>query len=155
MASDSKPGYISQVHRSRHAQFDPANPGRQEKYVSHTRTAKSNARINLKAVAEVLAEEGLDPTVELVKIVRTGKLPIEVQARTLTTLMEFYQPKRKAVEVSGIGGGPIKVERVSDEDLLKIALQSAAVEAAEDVEARMLPQGNPAFGDEDDIDPLS
>lgn len=147
MAFEGKPGYLSTVHKSRHEQFDPANPGRQEKHVSHLRTSKSSARINLKAVAEVLAEEGLDPTVELIKIVKTGKLPIEVQARTLTTLMEFYQPKRKAVEVSGVGGGPIKIERVSDEDLLKIAMQ-AAIDDAEDVEPRMLTAPG-------EVDPLS
>jgi hypothetical protein len=58
-------------------------------------------RINLMAVADVLAEHGLDPAVELVKIVKTNKLPPDVTARVLNELLQYTQPKLKSVEVRG------------------------------------------------------
>ncbi len=66
-------------------------------------------RINLKAVAEVLADRGLDPTEAIVDILRpidpeTGepvasKLDPEVQARILNELLQYTQPKLKSSEV--------------------------------------------------------
>jgi hypothetical protein len=55
--------------------------------------------INLRAVAEVLSELGMDPAVELVKIVQAGSLPPDVHARILNELLQYTQPKLKSIEV--------------------------------------------------------
>lgn len=93
-------------------------------YISQARTSKVPNRINLKAVAEVLAENGLDPTVELVKVIQSGDLDPEVKARVLGTLMEYVHSKKKSVEITGADGGAIQVENVSDDVLLRIAMQA-------------------------------
>lgn len=85
---------------------------------------KRNSKINLKAVAEVLADKGLDPTVALVEIIQSGKLDPEVQVRVLSTLLEYVHSKKKSVEITGADGGAIQVEHVSDDVLLKIAMQA-------------------------------
>lgn len=63
------------------------------------RMTTTPGRINLKLVAEVLAEKGLDPTVELVDILQSGELPLDVQTRVLNELLQYTQPKLKSVEV--------------------------------------------------------
>ncbi len=76
--------------------------------VSRRRSGKPG-RINLKAVAEVLAERGLDPTEAIIDILQpvdpeTGedlpcRLDPDVQARILNELLQYTQPKLKSVEV--------------------------------------------------------
>jgi hypothetical protein len=60
---------------------------------------KSKRRlINLQTVAEVLQAEGLDPTREII-----GVLPFlepELKARVLLELLQYTQPKLKAVEMN-------------------------------------------------------
>lgn len=99
------------------------------------RTDRTGKKLNLKAVAEILVEEGLDPTRELVRIIKKeGALDPEVRARLLTTLMEYVHPKKKSVEITGAEGGPIVLEHVSDALLLKIATQGEVIDAdAEEV----------------------
>ena len=63
------------------------------------RSSKKEGKINLKAVADALALEGLDPTVELIKIIKSGNLDPKTQASVLNELLQFTQPKLKAVEV--------------------------------------------------------
>lgn len=110
------------------------NPGEdRNKYVNRSKSSKRKTKINLRAVAEVLAARGYDPTEELIDIIETGSLPPEVESRTWLTLLEYTQPKKKAVEITGKDGGPIKLESVSDADLLKIAMGAAAREA-QDIE---------------------
>lgn len=82
-------------------------------------------KINLKAVAEALMDEGLDPAVEIARVLKgrpvldangkavkdpvTGEPLVEhlvepdVRLRTLNSLLEFTQPKLKAVEVKMSG----------------------------------------------------
>lgn len=62
-------------------------------------TAKQYNRINLRAVGDVLSQSGLDPTVELVKILESGKLPADIQARILNELLQYTQPKLKSIEI--------------------------------------------------------
>jgi hypothetical protein len=97
-------------------------------YIDPKRTASGASaragKMNLKAVAEVLMEQGLDPTVEIVKILKAGTLEADVQARVLMTLMEFVHAKKKSVEISGADGGAIQIEHVSDAALMKIAMQA-------------------------------
>lgn len=86
---------------------------------------KTAPRINLKAVAEALIDEGLDPAAEIARVLKgrpllddngdevrdpvTGDVVIEhlvdpeVRLRTLNSLLEFLQPKLKAVEVKMSG----------------------------------------------------
>lgn len=68
-------------------------------HLPQARTSKKAGRINLQAVAEVLAEHGLDPTVELVRILKTDQLDPDVQVRVLNELLQYTQPKLKSVEI--------------------------------------------------------
>lgn len=86
------------------------------------RKSRKPGRINLRAVAEVLAEEGLDPAAEMVRILReqipvttrhgdpvidpeTGKqrmvdaVDTDTKLRMLNELLQYTQPKLKSVEV--------------------------------------------------------
>lgn len=90
--------------------------------VDHKRGAiDGRGRINLRAVAEACVEEGLDPAVEIVKALKrrvpkftTGGMPVldengepvyvdavdqDTKLRTLNELLQYTQPKLKAVEV--------------------------------------------------------
>lgn len=81
-------------------------------------------RINLRSVAEACVDEGLDPAVEIPKalnlkrpVMRDGKqvydengdpvmeyvLDADVRLRTLNELLQYIQPKLKAVEVKMSG----------------------------------------------------
>ena len=107
------------------------------------RAAKKPGRINLRAVAEVLAEDGLDPAAEMVRILK-AQVPLrdrqgmivmdsegkaimqdvvdsDVKLRMLNELLQYTQPKLKAVEVTGKNGGPIAVANLSTEQAEKIA----------------------------------
>jgi len=93
-------------------------------------TGKRLGRINLRAVAEVLAERGLDPTEAIVNILQPVgedgmplpcKLEPDVQARILNELLQYTQPKLKSVEIKA------KVAAtafdVNDEQAAKIATE--------------------------------
>lgn len=73
-----------------------------------SRSSRTPGRINLKAVAEVLAARGLDPTEEIINILRpvdengnptACMLDHDVQARVLNELLQYTQPKLKSIEV--------------------------------------------------------
>lgn len=74
-----------------------ANPRRP--VLDPSRSKKATTGINLRSVAEALIERGLDPAVELVRVVQEGKLEPEVHARFLNELLQYTQPKLKSVEV--------------------------------------------------------
>lgn len=70
--------------------------------------ARGVARINLRAVSEVLASRGVDPTVAILDILQpvdeNGKampcmLDHDVQARIYNELLQYTQPKLKSVEI--------------------------------------------------------
>jgi hypothetical protein len=79
------------------------------RHIDPKRASRTPGRINLKAVAEVLAERGMDPTVEMLKLLvpgedETGKplpavLDADVRARIWNELLQYTQPKLKSVEV--------------------------------------------------------
>jgi hypothetical protein len=48
-------------------------------------------------VAEALAEEGLDPATELIRIIQAGYLEPEVQASILNELLQYTHPSLKAL----------------------------------------------------------
>ena len=97
-------------------------------------SSPSKTRLNRKAVAEALLDEGLDPATEIARVLRgrpllddngnevidpvTG-LPVmehlvdpEVRLRTLNSLLEFTQPKLKAVEVKLNGNLELSSEQL-------------------------------------------
>lgn len=75
------------------------------------RTSTRPGRINLKAVAEVLAERGYDPTVEILKLLDPGvdeegnplpsSIDADVRGRLWNELLQYTQPKLKSIEVKG------------------------------------------------------
>lgn len=82
-------------------------------------------KLNLKAVAEACVDEGLDPATEIARVLKgrplvddagnevvdpvtgepvyTHQIEPDVRLRTLNSLLEFTQPKLKAVEVKMSG----------------------------------------------------
>ncbi len=77
------------------------------------RVVSQGKAFNLKSVAQVLVEEGYDPTTEVVKILRGTQdpdhpedpearrylVPADVRLRFAAELMKFVHPTKKAVEV--------------------------------------------------------
>lgn len=54
--------------------------------------------INLRKVAEVLAEYNMDPTVEIVKVL--PQLDDALKAKVMLELIQYIQPKLKSIEVN-------------------------------------------------------
>lgn len=130
---------------------DSATPSKKKPHLPASRTANRPGRINLKAVAEVLAARGLDPTEEIINLLlppvdgngqpvpgRDGKpmgsaLEPDVRARIWNELLQYTQPKLKSVDVKVKGA--IATFNVSPEQARKIAeeyLRSEIETTAED-----------------------
>lgn len=99
-------------------------------------TSPSPHRINLKAVAEALVEEGLDPTVEMIRIMKAQKPVTNIQGkpildkdgkpqmvdvldpdtklRMLNELLQYTQPKLKSVEMKVSGALELTSEQLDD-----------------------------------------
>jgi hypothetical protein len=60
-------------------------------------------------VAERLAALGCDPIEGMAQLALATDTPVEVRARMFAELAGYVFPKRKAVELSGDGGGPVVV----------------------------------------------
>lgn len=71
-------------------------------------------------------ELGCDPIEALVGIANDPKTPIELRARVLIEIAQYIYPKKRSVELSGIGGGPIEVSDGSAFKLLKERLDRLA-----------------------------
>lgn len=101
--------------------------------ISSSTKHQSAHRINLKAVAEACIDEGLDPAVEITKalnkqipLIKNGQqvfddngLPVMVhlvdsdtRLRTLNELLQYTQPKLKAVEVKMSGSLELSSEQL-------------------------------------------
>lgn len=115
--------------------FIGANPPLTGRAEARSRTSKVG-RINLKMVAEACIDEGLDPAAEIAralrarvpKVDRQGNLvldpdgnPIYVDAvdadtrlRTLQELLQYTQPKLKAVEVKMSGQLEMSTEQLDN-----------------------------------------
>jgi hypothetical protein len=99
------------------------------------RSSKLPGRINLKAVADALADAGLDPTEEMIRILQkevpvftpTGKPLIDpktkkqmmrpavdddTKLRTLNELLQYTQPKLKAMEMKVSGSLELTAEEL-------------------------------------------
>lgn len=110
-----------------------------KRHIDPRRSAKQPGRINLRAVSEVLAARGLDPTEEIVKLLlpregADGKpvidLDPDVRARMWNELLQYTQPKLKSVEVKAKGS--LAVFDVTDDQARKMAQEflRAGMEAA-------------------------
>ena len=66
--------------------------------IGGTTTGTQTVRIDLRKVADVLAENGMDPTAEIVKILPL--LEPELKARVMLEMLNYCQPKLKAVEIN-------------------------------------------------------
>lgn len=116
--------------------------GRQ--HAAHT-ASKLPGRINLKAVAEACVDEGLDPAVEITKALNKqiplfknggqvfddNGLPVMVhlvdpdtRLRTLNELLQYTQPKLKAVEVKMSGSLELSSEQL-DQRLAALLAKAA------------------------------
>lgn len=71
-------------------------------------TCPSKHTFNLKSVADVLIEHGLNPVEEILKVM--PQLEPDVAARLHAELLQYVQPKLKSVEHTGKNGGPMTSE---------------------------------------------
>lgn len=107
------------------------------------RTSKKPFGINLKMVSEALIEEGLDPTLEMIKILKkevpvmdafgkprkdsSGKpmmrpaLDDDTKLRTLNELLQYTQPKLKSVEMKVSGNLELTAEQLDNRLALLLA----------------------------------
>lgn len=74
---------------------------------------KGWGKFDLKSVIEVLEEHGLDPIEEIVKVLEKGEIKDEISVRAWLELANYVHPKKKAVELTGDGGGPLMVSVVN------------------------------------------
>lgn len=58
-------------------------------------------------IADKLAKLGCDPLTGMAKIAMNAKNPMDLRARMYAELAQYIAPKRKAIEHSGEGGGPV------------------------------------------------
>ena len=102
-----------------------------------SQSSKRPMRINLRAVSEALIEEGLDPTIEMIKILKKEipvldangkprldpktKQPImrpalddDTKLRTLNELLQYTQPKLKSVEMKVSGNLELTNEQLDN-----------------------------------------
>ncbi|MES2393498.1 MAG: hypothetical protein V4555_17815 [Acidobacteriota bacterium] len=82
-------------------------------------------------VAEKLAELGFDPIIRMVQIASDPKCPEDRVARICDSLARYVHPQRKAVEHSGLGGGPIELSNVTGYELLLSRINRVAARIAE------------------------
>ena len=54
-----------------------------------------------------LAALKCDPISGMAKIAMNAKAPLDLRAKMLSELAQYVSPKRKAIEHSGEGGGPV------------------------------------------------
>lgn len=85
-------------------------------------------------VLEILAKHKFNVIEELIELYhRTGNedATAGVAVKVLTELASYVYPKRKAIEHSGLNGGPIELERglreLPDEELLKLLPEAVTV----------------------------
>jgi hypothetical protein len=116
--------------------LEAAGPSTGRTHANMTKSRKPG-RINLKAVAEALAEEGLDPTTEMIRILK-AEVPVldingkprvdpktkkpmmrpavddDTKLRTLNELLQYTQPKLKSVEMKVSGALDLTSEQLDN-----------------------------------------
>lgn len=116
--------------------LEAAGPRTGRTYAKQISSTTSNAphRINLKAVSAALVDEGFDPAVEMTKILkgevmtdddgkpvlhpvtgevmRTYRVDADVRLRMLNEVLQYTQPKLKAVEMKVSGALDLTSEQL-------------------------------------------
>ncbi len=64
-------------------------------------------------VIDKLQEMGIDPIEGMARIANNEANNIDLRARMYAELAQYIAPKRKAMEVTGEGGGPLLVTSIS------------------------------------------
>ena len=92
------------------------------------------AKINLRAVAEVLKDNGLDPTEEIVKVLQAvdkeGRpvIPSDLRAKINLELLQYIAPKLKSIEVKAkIAATAFDVNDAQARSIAEAFLQSSAL----------------------------
>lgn len=84
---------------------------------------RKSPAVDLKKVAEVLQDEGLDPTAEIVRILKSGELDGALTARIHLELLQYCQPKLKAVELTGKNGEALTIKHLDGTQAARIAAE--------------------------------
>ena len=90
-------------------------------------TTHRGVGISLKKVADALIEAGMDLPTEIIRTLQTSEVIDEdTKLRVKMELLQYVQPKLKAIEVTGANGGPVEVSSLSREERMAriAALQS-------------------------------
>ena len=66
------------------------------------------ARKSKTAVAQQLNKLGIDPVAEAVSVAADPECPHAIRAKIWCELIQYIQPKLKAIEVTGKDGGPVQ-----------------------------------------------
>src|SRR4051794_40418318 len=69
-------------------------------------------------VAEQLRQLGCDPIAGMAAIAQDEAQPPALRARMYAELASYVAPRRKAIELTGSGGGPIETKAMIDLDAL-------------------------------------
>lgn len=68
------------------------------------------ARKSKTAVAQQLNKLGIDPVAEAVSVATDLDCPYVVRAKIWCELIQYIQPKLKAIELTGKDGGPVQMD---------------------------------------------
>ena len=107
------------------------------------RSSKKPFGINLKMVSEALIEEGMDPTLEMIKILKKEEADLDINGkarvnkdgtpmmrsaldddtklRTLNELLQYTQPKLKSVEMKVSGNLELTSEQLDSRLVMLLA----------------------------------
>ena len=88
------------------------------------------------AVAETLEALGCDPIQGMARIAMDESQPMQLRATMFRELAQYVAPKRKAIEVTGEDGSPVKTELTIREWLDSINGQSLGPPSERTGEAR-------------------
>ena len=90
-----------------------AKPGRQPGTPKTGGRKKGTPNRVTRLIAETLQAEHVDPIIGMARMAKNTKLAPELRFRAYAQLAEYLHPKRKAVELSAPGGGPVELADVS------------------------------------------
>jgi hypothetical protein len=66
-------------------------------------------------IDELLAQHQFNPVERMIALCNQDDLPLDLQVQILKELAQYVHPKRKAIEHSGSGGGPLEIRVVWDD----------------------------------------
>lgn len=77
------------------------------------------------AVSQQLKKLGVDPVARLIGVAQDANCPLSVQAKIWCELLQYAQPKLKAVEITGKDGGPVQLDLFNWQSLVKQSGESS------------------------------